>query len=208
MARYTGPKCRLCRREGVKLFLKGHRCHTVKCALEKRMGPPGQRGKFRRRITPYGLMLREAQKVKRFYGVLDKQFRRFFAMAARSHGNTGERLLILLEKRLDNVVYKMGLAVSRAQARQFVVHGHVKVNGKRVDRPSFLVSPGDVVSVYTEDEKFLKLVRDNMARDGVDVPVWLQVDKDKVEAKVLSEPSIEDVSIQVQEHLVVGLYSR
>jgi len=162
MARYTGPKCRLCRREGLKLFLRGTRCESAKCAVTRRETPPGMLSWRRGRLSEYGIQLREKQKVKRYYGVLERQFRRVFAEAVRQPGNTGERLLVLLERRLDNVVLRIGFAPSRAQARQFIVHGHITVNGRRVDRPSFMVKVGDEIGVRAP-ERSQKLVQEGLA---------------------------------------------
>lgn len=209
MARYTASKCRLCRREGAKLFLKGWRCDSVKCAVTKRETPPGVRGKFRRRPTPYGLMLREVQKVKRYYGLLNKQFRKFFEAASRMKGNTGEVLLTLLERRLDNVIVRMGFATSRAYARQLITHGHIYIDGRRCTRPAYITSPGETMTTSSK-ESIANAVKENMqATTGEkEVPAWLEVNKESLTGKVLTKPKREDVSIPVQEHLVVEFCSR
>src|SRR5258706_15270342 len=177
MARYTGPVCRLCRREGMKLFLKGERCYTEKCAIEKRNLPPGQHGKLRKaKVVGYGLQLREKQKVKRIYGVLENQFRRYFEMADRTRGITGDTLLQLLERRLDNVLYRLGLATSRAQARQLARHGHFTVNGRKVDIPSYSVKPGDVIAVRQSSRKNTSIAHALEEVKGRGVPEWLEFD--------------------------------
>jgi small subunit ribosomal protein S4 len=196
MARYIGPVCRLCRREGMKLFLKGERCYTEKCAIEKRNLPPGQHGKLRKaKLVGYGLQLREKQKVKRIYGVLENQFRRYFEIADRTRGITGETLLQLLERRMDNVIYRLGLATSRAQARQLVRHGHFLVNGKKVDVPSYQVKAGDVVAVREEVK-------------GRGLPAWLSFDAGQMAGKIASLPTREQINLPVQEQLIVELYSK
>jgi small subunit ribosomal protein S4 len=210
MARYTGPRCRLCRREGVKLFLKGPRCLTNKCAFERRPYPPGIHGQKNKgaKLTIYGMQLREKQKVKRIYGVLEGQFRRFFEIARKMPGNTGENLLILLEKRLDNVVYRMGFAKSRAQARQFVRHGHILVNGKRIDIPSYLVKAGDIIVV---DEKFRNNYELNSAiefRRSLPKVDWIEVDYNNYMGKILREPQRVDIGLNIKENLIVELYSK
>lgn len=208
MARYTGPKCRLCRREGVKLFLKGVRCDTVKCSVTKKEGPPGIRARFRRRPSGYGLMLREVQKVKRYYGLLQKQFRRVFEAASRMKGNTGERLLILLERRLDNVITLMGFAKSRSNARQIIVHGHITIDGRRVTKPSALVSEGDVIAIGSK-EAIVNMVKETLAANpDREMPGWLEVEKNTPQGRVLALPTRGDVSIPVQEHLIVEFCSR
>lgn len=212
MARYTGPVCKLCRREGQKLFLKGARCYTEKCALERRDYPPGEHGPLsrfrRRRPTDYSLQLREKQKVRRIYGVLERQFRRYFREAERMPGLTGENLLILLERRLDNVVYRLGFADSRAQARQLVQHGHFTVNGRRVTIPSLLVRPDDVISVREGSRKRTYFKERAQLLDGRKVPEWLQLDPNTLSARVLALPRREDIDIPVNEQLVVEYYSR
>ncbi len=210
MARILPPVCRFCRREGLKLFLKGIRCETAKCPIEKeyKNNPPGMHAWRRSKTSEYGVRLREKQKVKRYYGLLEAQFRRIFALAERSQENTGVALLRLLERRLDNVVYKSGLLVSRRAARQAVVHGHILVNGRRVDRPGYLVKAGDQVVVKSR-EKSQKFVRAQIGEDGLrQVQSWLQVDPKKLEAVVLALPGREDVQIPVEEQLIVEFCSR
>ena len=210
MARYTGPVCRLCRREGVKLFLKGERCYTSKCAMERRPYPPGMHGQERRRtkLSDYGIRLREKQKLRRIYGVMERQFRRYFDMATRAKGMTGRELLTLLERRLDNVVYRLGFASSRAQARQLVRHGHFTVNGRKVDIPSYLVKPGDVIAVREESKKkaYFKNLAEEM--EQVSVPSWLSLDPMTLSGRVLELPKREDIDVPVNEQLVVEFYSR
>ena len=208
MGRYTGPTCRLCRREGVKLFLKGERCDSPKCAVNRRNQPPGERRWRRPKVSEYGLQLREKQKVKRFYGVFERQFRRYFAEAERQKGNTGENLLVILERRLDNVVCLLGMAASRAMARQMITHGHIEVNGRRVTIPSHLVKPGDVIAPK-QNERTAKLVaRALEATKGRAVPAWLEVNPEPLQGRVLRLPAREDVSIDVREQLVVELCSK
>src|ERR1700704_4486762 len=209
MARYTGPVCRLCRREGMKLFLKGERCYTEKCAIEKRNLPPGQHGKLRKaKLVGYGLQLREKQKVKRIYGVLENQFRRYFEMADRQRGITGETLLQLLERRLDNVIYRLGLATSRPQARQLVRHGHFLVNGKKVDIPSFAVKEGDIITVLgrTQKNPTLELAMEEVKGRGI--PECLSFDSNTITGRVNSMPTREQINLPVQEQLIVELYSK
>ncbi|MDN5277672.1 MAG: small subunit ribosomal protein [Clostridiales bacterium] len=209
MAKYTGSVCRLCRREGMKLYLKGSRCYTDKCAFERRPFPPGQHGRNRKKLSEYGLQLREKQKVKRIYGVLERQFERYFEMAERMKGITGENLLQILERRLDNVVYRMGFASSRAQARQLVRHGHFTVNGKRVNIPSYLVNVGDVIAVAEKSAakmEHFKALREQGPAGNI-VP-WLSVDFDKLEGTVTALPARQDIDVPVQEHLIVELYSK
>lgn len=212
MARYTGPVCRLCRREGQKLFLKGERCTSPKCALERRDYPPGQHGqiaRFRRgQPTDYFRQLREKQKVKRVYGILERQFRRYFREALRTPGLTGENLLILLERRLDNVVYRLGFADSRAQARQLVQHGHFTVNGRRVTVPSYLVRPGDRVAVREGSRRRPYFQERAEMLDEMRVPDWLSLDAADLSARVLGMPRREHVDIPINEQLVVEYYSR
>jgi len=208
MARYTGPVCRLCRREGIKLFLKGDRCYSDKCALERRNYAPGQHGQARRKLTEYGMHLREKQRLKRFYGVLERQFRRYFDQASRRKGKTGEALLQMLELRLDNVVYRLGFASSRRQARQLVVHGHFAVNGRPVDRPSYALRVGDVVSVR-ETSREVALLRENVDRAAArGVPQWLELNPERLEGRVLTLPRRDQVDAPVNEQLVVEYYSR
>jgi small subunit ribosomal protein S4 len=209
MARYIGPVCRLCRREGMKLFLKGERCYTEKCAIEKRNFAPGQHGKTRRsKLAGYGVQLREKQKVKRIYGVLEDQFRRYFEQAERTRGITGETLLQLLERRLDNVAYRLGFATSRAQARQLVRHGHLTINGRKVDIPSFSVKPGDVVAVRQSSRKSPAVTHAREEVKGRGVPEWLQVEADEMSARVTSVPTRAQINLPVQEQLIVELYSK
>ncbi len=208
MARYTGSVCRLCRREGTKLFLKGDKCYGPNCALGKRTTPPGEHGQARqRKMSEYGMQLREKQKAKRAYGVLENQFHRYFETAERTKGITGENLLILLERRLDNVVYRMGFGDSRAQARQIVRHGHILVNGKKVNIPSYLVEANDVITVREKsaEQNHFKALREGSNRV---IPKWLSVDFENLKATVTAMPAREDVDLSVQEHLIVELYSR
>jgi small subunit ribosomal protein S4 len=209
MARYCGPVCRLCRREGMKLFLKGERCYTEKCAIEKRNMPPGQHGKSRKaKMVGYGIQLREKQKVKRIYGVLENQFRRYFETAARHRGVTGVMLLQSLELRLDNVVYRLGLATSRPQARQLVRHGHFLVNGKKVDIPSYAVRAGDELRVRPGSVKNAVIQHAIEEVKGRGIPEWLQLDAEKVGGRIVSVPSREQINLPVQEQLIVELYSK
>ncbi|MBI3047005.1 MAG: 30S ribosomal protein S4 [Acidobacteria bacterium] len=209
MARYIGPVCRLCRREAMKLFLKGERCYTEKCAIEKRNFAPGQHGKARRsKLAGYGVQLREKQKVKRIYGVLEDQFRRYFEQAERTRGITGETLLQLLERRLDNVAYRLGLATSRPQARQLVRHGHFTVNGRKVNIPSYSVKPGDVVAVRERSRKTPSILHAMEEVKGRGIPEWLQFDPEAMSARVSSVPTREQINLPVQESLIVELYSK
>lgn len=208
MAKYTGSVCRLCRREGMKLYLKGDRCYSDKCAFNRRPVAPGQHGQRRRKDSEYGMQLREKQKARRLYGVLEKQFRIYYNQAERMKGITGENLLQLLERRLDNVVYRLGFASSRAQARQFVMHGHILVDGKRVDIPSYIVDVGQVIAV--KDKTAGNLEHFKSLREGstkVVVP-WLEADFEKLEAAVIALPAREDIDVPIEEHLIVELYSR
>jgi small subunit ribosomal protein S4 len=208
LARYTDAQCRLCRRERMALYLKGDRCYTDKCGIQRRNYPPGQHGQGRGKISDYGLQLREKQKVKRMYGVLEKQFRGYFERAERMRGVTGTNLLVLLERRLDNVVYRLGFANSRAQARQLVRHNHVLVDGMRVNLPSFLVKVGQSVQV-TEKSRTSPLVRDALeaaARRGC--PPWLELEKEAAKGRVSMFPTREDITMPIQEHLIVELYSK
>ena len=209
MARYLGAVCRQCRREGIKLFLKGDRCFTDKCAIEKRSYPPGQHGSgFRQKLSNFGIQLREKQKVKRIYGVLEKQFRRLFAEADRRKGMTGENLLVLLEQRLDNVVYRIGFATSRAEARQVVRHGHIMINGKKASIPSMMVKVNDEVSVREKSRKNTGIVSAMEAARRKGVSSWLEVDQAKFTGKVVAEPKREEITLPIQEQLIVELYSR
>ena len=209
MARYNGPVCRLCRREGMKLFLKGERCYTEKCAIEKRNMPPGQHGRLRKaKMVGYAIQLREKQKVKRIYGVLEDQFRGYFEQAERTRGGiTGETLLQLLERRLDNVVYRMGLGTSRAQARQLVRHGHFLVNGKKVDIPSYSLKSGDTVAVREGSRANTTIIHATEEVKGRGVPEWLALEGE-MGGKVVSMPTREQINLPVQEQLIVELYSK
>ncbi len=209
MARYREAVCRLCRREGQKLFLKGQRCLADKCAIEKRNFPPGEHGKARRpKPMGYGIQLREKQKVRRFYQVLENQFRNYFEKAASRKGVTGELLLMMLEQRLDNVVYRMGLGASRAEARQLVRHGHIEVSGKKVSIPSFQVAPGQTIAVR-EKSRNLQLIQRALDLAGNrSVPAWLAFDRENLKAQVVSAPKREDVSFPIQEQMIVELYSK
>lgn len=207
MGRYTGPVCRLCRREGLKLFLKGDRCYTDKCAMNKRAFAPGQHGQSRKKVTEYGMQLREKQKVRRFYGLSESQMYKYFEMADKMQGVTGDNLFRILESRLDNVVYRMGLASSRAEARQLVTHGHFSVNGKKVDIPSFLTNVGDEIEVKVKSrssEKFKTLVENNSGN----TPPWISLDLENLRGTKIAESTREDIDIPVEEHLIVELYSR
>jgi len=209
VARYTGPVCRLCRRERMKLFLKGDRCFKEKCAIERRGYPPGQHGGRRQRRTlGYGLQLREKQKVKRIYGVLERQFRGYFQEADRRKGITGENLLVLLEMRLDNAVYSFGFAASRAQARQLIRHGHVRVDGVKVTIPSFQVRPGQTVAIKEASRKNDFIRASVETARGRGVPEWLELDAESFSGKVLRAPTREDIKLPVQEQLIVELYSK
>lgn len=206
MARYTDANCRLCRREGQKLFLKGERCYSSKCAIEKRNYAPGQHGQARKKTSEYGLQLREKQKAKRFYGMQEKQFRNLFDKADRKAGKTGDNLLILLESRLDNVVFRLGFASSRKEARQLVVHGHFTLNGNKVMSPGLEVKAGDVIKVK---EKSASSPKFKEIKDmTITVPSWLTVDVDKLEGKVVAMPTRADIDTPVAEHLIVELYSK
>ena len=206
MARDRGAQCKQCRREGVKLFLKGERCLTDKCGVERRSYPPGEHGRGRAKQSEYRLQLREKQKARRYYGLLEKQFRTYYSKAAKGSGITGEELLRMLETRLDNVVYRLGFAASRAQARQLVRHGHWTINGRRVDIPSYQARPGDVIAVKagTPAEQ---VIRDATELTG-QVPAWLQADHDALTAKVLRKPERKEIAAPVQEQLIVELYSK
>lgn len=207
MARYTGAVCRLCRREGQKLYLKGDRCYTDKCAIARRNYAPGQHGQGRKKLSNYGLQLREKQKVRRYYGISEVKMRKYYKMADKMQGITGENLLKILELRLDNVVYRLGFASSRAEARQLVGHGHFKVNGKKVDIASYLTSVGDIIEVKERSKNSLKF-KELMENHEGNVPQWLQVDTEKMEGKIIAEPTREDIDIPIEEHLIVELYSK
>jgi small subunit ribosomal protein S4 len=208
VARYRESVCRLCRREAMKLFLKGDRCFTNKCAIERRNFPPGQHGKRRSKILGYGIQLREKQKLKRFYGVLEGQFRLTFEAAERMRGITGENLLSLLERRLDNVVHRLGFSGSRAQARQLVRHGHVRVNGKKVNVPSYVVVAGAVISVKEKSKTNPLIAGAVETAKGRGVPAWLELNASEFQGKVVALPKREDVALQVNEKLIVELYSK
>ncbi|HKY33032.1 MAG TPA: 30S ribosomal protein S4 [Candidatus Polarisedimenticolia bacterium] len=208
MARYRGPVCKLCRREGLKLFLKGERCFKPSCAIEKRNYAPGQHGNRRTKVQAYGIQLREKQKTKRIYGVLERQFRRHFAEGERRKGITGENLLAILESRLDNVSYRLGFAGSRAQARQLVAHGHVMVNGSRVDAPSFQVKPGMVISLRESSRKNALIQSALEQARSRGVPRWLSLEAENFRGTVVSAPGREDITLPIQEQLIVELYSK
>ena len=209
MARYTGAVCRMCRREGQKLFLKGDRCYTDKCSVERRSYAPGQHGNARnKKMSEYGIQLREKQKAKRYYGVLEHQFRDYFEMANKKAGMTGENLLALLETRLDNVAYRLGFAMSRPEARQLVRHGHFTINGKKVDIPSYLVKPGEVIALK-DGSRSLEKFKASLEANGSRVPPkWLDFDRNNLVAKVVALPAREDVDLPIEEHLIVELYSK
>ena len=208
MARYTGPACKLCRREGKKLYLKGERCTSGKCALERRSTAPGQHGAAKKKMGEYGLQLREKQTTKRYYGVLERQFKNYYEEAARKEGMTGENLLVLLERRLDNTVFRMGLAESHKEARQLVLHAHFTLNGKKVNIPSILVKPGDVISVKESSRDSAKIKALAEALESKNAPKWLDVDKTNLTAKVVSFPAREDIDFDFNEQLIVELYSK
>ena len=208
MSRYTGAVCKLCRREGKKLFLKGARCYTGKCSLERRQYAPGQHGQSRKKTSEYGLQLRAKQQAKRYYGVQESQFHKYFLMAERKQGQTGENLLRICESRIDNVVYLLGWANSRAEARQLVTHGHFTVNGKKVDIPSYLLKAGDEVAIKSkskESDKFKAVLETNAARP---IPQWLDLNADAATAKVIALPEREQIAVPVEEHLIVEFYSK
>ncbi len=208
MARYTGPVCRLCRREGLKLYLKGDRCYTDKCAIDRRAYAPGQHGQNRKKTSEYGMQLREKQKARRIYGVLEKQFRNYFEKADRQGGVTGENLLRLLERRLDNVVYRLGFASSRAEARQLVKHNHFTLNGHKANIPSMLVNVGDVIRVKEKSLDSVKFQEIKELLAHKNPPAWLELDRDQMTGKVVALPTREQIDVPVQEHLIVELYSR
>ena len=208
MARYTDAVCRLCRRENQKLFLKGDRCYTEKCAMVSRAYPPGMHGQGRSKTSEYGLQLREKQKAKRYYGVLESQFRSYFDMASRRTGQAGENLLSILESRLDNVIYRLGFAMSRAEARQLVTHGHFTVNGRKVDIPSFLVKPGMVIGVKPSSHDLEKIKANVDANASRQPPKWLEYDAGNMLAKVIGTPQKDDIDLPIEEHLIVELYSK
>ncbi|MCL2401739.1 MAG: 30S ribosomal protein S4 [Oscillospiraceae bacterium] len=208
MARYTDAVCRLCRREGQKLFLKGDRCYTEKCAIDRRPYPPGQHGQGRAKTSEYGTQLREKQKAKRYYGVLESQFKGYFEMARKRKGKAGENLLSLLETRLDNTVYRLGFAMSRAEARQLVLHGHFLINGRKVNIPSFLVKPGMIITLNDKSkslDKFKAVIEANASRTP---PKWLEYDRNALVAKVTAAPMRDDIDFPIEEQLIVELYSK
>ena len=208
MARYNGSVCRLCRREGTKLFLKGDRCFSEKCAVERRAYPPGQHGQGRPRFSDFGMQLREKQKVKRMYGLLEAQFEKTMEHASRMKGRTGENLLSLLERRLDNVVFRLGFATSRAEARQLVLHGHFQVNGRKAAIPSMLVKPGMTVELREGSREIARIVGALETLERRSVPSWLEIDKDAFRGVVKAMPLREEITLPIQEQLIVELYSR
>lgn len=209
MGRYVGPSCRLCRREGMKLFLKGLKCYTPKCPIEKRAYPPGQHGQIRVKLSDYGVQLREKQKAKRLYGVLERQFKRYFKIAQKTKGVTGQMLLEQLERRLDNVLFRMGFATSRNEGRQIVHHRAVTVNGRLVDIPSYEVRVGDVVQVASSSDGWVARIKHNLevTKDRV-VPAWLQVDQAQLKGLIVRPPQKDDMGLPIQEQLIVELYSK
>jgi small subunit ribosomal protein S4 len=208
MARYTEAVCRLCRREGMKLFLKGDRCFSAKCGVERRAYPPGQHGQGRARFSDYGVQLREKQKVKRMYGLLEGQFSRVMERATRMKGRSGENLLNLLERRLDNVVFRLGFATSRAEARQLVRHGHFRVNGRKAAIPSMLLRPGDTIALRERSQQVARITAALDALEGKSVPQWLEIEKAQFKGVVKAMPTREDITMPIQEQLIVELYSR
>ena len=208
MARYTGPACKLCRREGKKLYLKGERCTSGKCAIDRRNTAPGQHGAAKKKMGEYGIQTREKQATKRYYGVLEKQFKNYYEEADRKEGMTGENLLILLERRLDNVVFRMGLADSHREARQLVLHAHFTLNGKKVNVPSILVKPGDVIAVKEASRSSAKFKALAESLESKVAPKWLDVDKANLQAKVVSFPARDDIDFDFNEQLIVELYSK
>jgi len=208
LARYIQAVCRLCRREGLKLYLKGERCYMPKCPMDRKAVPPGQHGQTRKKETPYGVQMREKQKVRRIYGVLEQQFRRYFSIAAKAKGVTGEALLRLLEQRLDNVVYRMGFAGSRAEARQLVRHGHFKVNDRKVNIPSFQVRENDVVSLSPHSRDVARVKELAELAKTRSAPGWMQVDAESLRGTILRAPRRDEIDVPVKEHLIVELYSK
>lgn len=208
MARYTGAVCRLCRREGQKLFLKGERCYTEKCGIERRKYAPGMHGQNRKKLSEYGVQLREKQKARRYYGVLESQFEKYFDMANKMKGITGENLLSILESRLDNVVYRLGFGMSRPEARQLVTHGHFTVNGKKVNIPSYLISPGDVIAICEKSRNSEKIKEVLEKTESRIVPKWLDLDRNTLSGKVLNLAQRDDIDLEIAEHLIVELYSK
>ena len=207
MARYTGSVCRLCRRENQKLFLKGDRCYSDKCGVTRRAYSPGQHGQGRKKLSEYGLQLREKQKARRFYGVLERQFENYFDLAVSQKGMTGENLLRILESRLDNVVYRLGFAMSRPESKQIVLHGHITVNGKKVNISSYLVKAGDIIAIKEKSRQLPKIKSIIEANTGKPLPTWLDVDFENAQAKVVSLPNRDEIDLDVEEHLIVEYYS-
>lgn len=208
MARYIGAVCRICRRENIKLFIKGERCFTDKCAVERRNYAPGQHGQVRTKISEYGLQLREKQKLRKMYGILEKQFRGYFRIAQRQKGVTGENLLKLLERRLDNIVYRFGFASSRNQARQLVTHGHFMVNGRNVNIPSYLIKAGDVVEIKEKTKKVPQVIESITRIEGKGIPTWLELDRGKLRGRLVHIPTKEEIAVPIQEQMIVELYSK
>jgi len=209
LARYLGPACKICRRENLKLFLKGDRCFKDKCGIERRAYPPGQHGQGRRgKVSDYGVQLREKQKVRKTYGILEKQFRGYYKRAVKMKGVTGENLLVLLERRLDNVVYRGGFAASRNEARQMISHNHFTINGHKANIPSMLVKPGDLIEVKEKSVKLARFQEMAEAMDRKSIPAWIDVDKGGMKAKMLSMPTREDITLPINENLIVELYSK
>ena len=208
MARYTGAVCRLCRREGQKLFLKGERCYTDKCGIERRKYAPGMHGQSRKKLSEYGIQLREKQKARRYYGILESQFEKYFEMAEKQKGVTGENLLTILESRLDNVVYRLGFAMSRPEARQLVTHGHFTVNGKKVNIPSYLISAGDVIAICEKSRSSEKIKEVLEKTESRIIPKWLDLDRNTLSGKVLALAQRDDIDLEIAEHLIVELYSK
>jgi len=208
VGRYLGSVCRICRREGDKLFLKGDRCFTDKCAIERRNYAPGQHGQGRQKVSDYGLQLREKQKLRKMYGIVEKQFRRYFMMAERQKGVTGENLLQLLERRLDNIVYRLGFASSRNQARQLVTHRYFKVNNRDVNIPSYLVKVGDVIEIKERAKERPQVLESITRMEGKGLPPWLELDREKLRGRLIHLPTREEIALPIQEQLIVELYSR
>jgi small subunit ribosomal protein S4 len=209
MARYTDASCRLCRREGCKLFIKGQRCHTDKCAISRRQSAPGQHGQQKKKVSEYGIQLREKQKAKRIYGVLESQFRKYFDMAAKKKGITGDNLLQLLERRLDNTIFRLGMATSRKEARQIIRHGHITVNGKKVNIPSYLVRVGEEIALSDKFKKSSKVELIESVAGGRVAPEWLDYNSDNYSGRVVALPTREDSNdIEIKDHLIVELYSK
>jgi small subunit ribosomal protein S4 len=208
MARYIGPVCRLCRREGLKLFLKGERCYTDKCAIERRAYPPGIHGQGHRKVSDYGLQLREKQKVRRMYGVLEHQFRKYYKMASRMKGVTGENLISLLERRLDNVVYRAGFACNRTEARLLIRHGHFRLNGRKASIASILVRPGDVLTVREKSQNMARIQDAVAGAERREQPAWVEIENEKLSATIKSFPVRSDVTAPIEEHLIIELYSK